>query len=414
VTKIISVRSASRAGSKAWLGTFLFFVFLFPSLYQFEKYIGMVGVSAFIVIGLIVSILFFGPASMKIFQNLSDRQAKALCAVLFTIVIIIFLFGYPLANSGRIGGGSDLDEELDSSVRNILAGRSPYEGATYLGNSIDLLPGEFFLSLPFVVLGYSAYQNFFWLACFLWTAAVFLKDYRSMLLLFAALLIFCPAVWQELIVGSDRFTNGIHILVAVSLLMTVTSQETGWRAWLGAILLGVSLSSRLNFLALAPMIFALLTIRGGWKRAAALSGVAILFFSLVTIPFYLAGPDRFPPLTQVRVVQWVDDVWAFSSLALPAISILASVLFAARLLIANRRREDLVHGKAKSSAELGLDRGFLWNAAIVLAIPVIGMVVLSSIGSKEPTFLYSEYGVFYVPFGALAFIKDFSIPRQPG
>jgi hypothetical protein len=229
VTKIISVRSASRAGSKAWLGTFLFFVFLFPSLYQFEKYIGMVGVSAFIVIGLIVSILFFGPASMKIFQNLSDRQAKALCAVLFTIVIIIFLFGYPLANSGRIGGGSDLDEELDSSVRNILAGRSPYEGATYLGNSIDLLPGEFFLSLPFVVLGYSAYQNFFWLACFLWTAAVFLKDYRSMLLLFAALLIFCPAVWQELIVGSDRFTNGIHILVAVSLLMTVTSQETGWR-----------------------------------------------------------------------------------------------------------------------------------------------------------------------------------------
>lgn len=396
--------------ARARISGFVLLLFLFPSFPHVQKYLGLLGVLAFIAIGLAVADLFFRAAAGPSVRGLSRRETFVLCSVLLAVLIAAFAVGYPLANSGRLGPGSDLDDELNSAGREILAGRNPYRLETYLGNPIDLLPGELILALPFVALGNGAFQNFFWLAAFLWAAGLVLRNPRSVLILFAAMLLFCPAVWQEFLTGSDRLTNGFHVLVSIVLLSTVTPQKIGWRGAVGAVLLGIGLASRMNFLALVPIVFAFLAERGGFRKALGLSALAALVFACVTLPFFLAGAGHFPPLTQVRVAQWVDGIWAFSSLAIPVLSILASVFFAAKRLISVRRRPERTTPDAEAAGGAGFDITFWNEACFVLAVPVFLPVILSSFASGWPMFFYAGYGVFYLPFGALALMK--SLPAR--
>ncbi|MCA1701797.1 MAG: hypothetical protein LC808_00410, partial [Actinobacteria bacterium] len=142
---------------------------LVPSLDVVEESGGAAGV---LIYGLVVGLSGYLLLRTSILERFSDRVLLA-CAGLFLVAVTaIFVLGYPEANVHVLGAGSDRDDGLNQSAREILRLSYPYTERTYLGNEITSLPGAILVSTPFVVLGSSAYQNLFWLFVFvvvIWT-----------------------------------------------------------------------------------------------------------------------------------------------------------------------------------------------------------------------------------------------------
>ena len=134
-----------------------------PSLYAVEKFTGVVGLVLYIVA------LPVGIALVRWWLR-TPRHGRdiALLTALVTVLVVGLLVLYPLADSGRIGGGSDNDEALNLATRALVRGDDPYARETYLGNPVAVLPGALVLSAPFALLGNIAvWVNAFWVGALL-------------------------------------------------------------------------------------------------------------------------------------------------------------------------------------------------------------------------------------------------------
>jgi len=197
-----------------------------------------------------------------------------------------------------MGGGSDRDDALDLAARELMHGRYIYYPKTYHGNRISPLPGAVFLSVPFVLIGKSAYQNLFWLLILFLTIRFYMKDGRLALLVFWSIFALSPVALQQLVTGGDLLANVIYVLAFTLLLISVTRSPDAniWVKIMSAILLGIGLSSRANFLLVLPLVFSLLGQNIGWREAAKYSAIVVVTFAAVTLPFYLYDPEGFTPL----------------------------------------------------------------------------------------------------------------------
>ncbi len=358
---------------------------LTPSWEQVEKYLGLGGVATYAVLGTLV--LAFGLPRMlpSVRRLIGERGALAGATATVIVLLGVFLVVYPRVNRHGPGAGSDLDDELDLAAGLLLQGRDPYGARTYLGNPVDLLPGEILLALPFVAtLGRSAYQNFWWLAAFWIAAATVLGSRREALLALWTMLAASAVVLQQVATGGDRVTNALHILVALVLLGGAT--PTGpWRVGsvAGAALLGVGLSSRANFALLLPLVGAFLVRRAGGRRAGALLGVVAAIGALVTLPIVLLAPAGLTPTSQLRSIARFDRGWPVAQVGIPAVAAAVSAWLALR----------------PGSADL---RRLLGSCAIVQATVVWAMVVLASVVTGRLTLQYAGYGAFYLPFATVA------------
>ncbi len=358
----------------------LILALLIPSTGVVQRYLGTIGLAAYLVIAGAVLALGRKYGSATLAPRLTERCLRWLTAATFALLLAILLIGYPLANSGRLGGGSDRDDALNIATTALLRGEYPYHAVTYLGNPISPLPGALVLAAPFVMLGSSAYQNFFWLIAFLLTMNVHLRDRRRALCLLWAILALSPVVLQEYVTGGDLLANSLYVFLFVLWLVRIVPRTdvSGWSKAVLAALLGIGLASRANFLLLVPLLLATLVERAGWRPALKSLAITGLTFALLTIPFYLHDPAGFSPLHTTDELGSYEIVLPFAGTLIP----LAAGLLA--LVLAVRRGQ----------------RDLLRASAIVLAFPVLCGVILGSIYARWPNFYFAGFGLAFLFFGA--------------
>ena len=383
--------------SPTWLTAALALVLFVPGLGHAAKHFGWPGLVALPVAGILALGLLRRGVGPWLLARVDERSARWLGFATLVALGLLFAVVYPRADAGVVPGGSDLDDELNLAVGALLSGRSPYGVRTPLGNPVDLWPGEILLAAPFVLLGNSAYQGLFWIAALGVAARGVLGSGVSALLLVWTVVLGCPAVLQQLLTGGDRLVNATHVLVAILLLTGALGGARPLARRAGAVLLGVGLASRLNFALLLPLVAAAACRRWGTRRGVALLALSLGCLAAVSLPFYLADPGGFPLTAQARVVGRHARLLSHAGLVVPSVALLAALALAGR------------------AAGAGLPR-LLGACAAVQAIPVAGLVLLASLDAGRVDLGSVDYGVFSLPFGALAAWPGFLAPRpsRPG
>ncbi|MBA7622777.1 hypothetical protein ES703_30164 [subsurface metagenome] len=367
-----------------WILGLLALVLLIPSTGQVQKYLGIYGVFVYLLLGTIAILVHYKYVWPVYFSKVTQRRAIWLAVITFLILIAVFTVVYPIANSGVVGGGSDRDEALNISVRELLRGKYPYSSKTYLDSPISPLPGSLLLSIPFVVLGNSAYQNIFWLIAFFVSVAWYFEDMRKALLLLWTILILSPVILQQFVTGGDLLSNCLYVLLFSWLTIVLVSKRgvSSWKKIVSSILLGIALSSRANFILIVPLVFSIILKEIGWKWTIISCALTFMSFSLVTVPFYLYEPESFSPLHTVNKLGIYQTVLPYSGVVIPIVSgILAIAL--------SFQRMDFTK--------------FLRNCTAVQALPFLSCIVLSTVQTGSLSFYFDGYGLFFLFFGVLSF-----------
>lgn len=360
-----------------------------PSLAIPQKYLGLGGVAFYLVVSSLILFLLIRHILLRGLPSISETKAIMLLVLTLLAICCGYSVIYPLANSGIFGPGSDCDDALNIAATELTQGHFPYYVKTYFNNPISPMPGAVLLATPFVLLGTSAYQNIFWLIVFLLTIKTYLNSWRSCLFFLWTTLILSPDVLYEVFVGNDHLANSLYILI-FSFWMIRAITEPGYNEstkLITACLLGIGLSSRANFVLILPLVFAALAQNAGWKSAIKYTGIACTAFILVTAPFYFYDPAGFSPLHTVNKIKRFRSLLPYSDIVIP----LVTGLVAAAL------------GYFQSVAKCYTI--FFRNCAIVLSIPVLASILLSSLISGKVNFYFAGYGAFFLFFGVLAFWK---------
>ncbi|MEW6491136.1 MAG: hypothetical protein AB1589_01100 [Cyanobacteriota bacterium] len=356
----------------------------FASIGQFYRYLGLSGVVFYLIIVVLIAINYLF-ISKFIVNFIVNKYFLWLVLMTFAILAIAFIVIYPIANSGVVGGGSDREEALNLAATELLSGRYPYYVKTYLGGPISPLPGAVFLSIPFVLLGNSAYQNFFWLFTFLVSLKFYLGDERLALLLLWGILALSPEVMREFLTGGDGVSVGIYILVFILFVIDTVphNNKSLWKKILASALLGIGLSSRPQIIFLLPLIFSMLVQRAGWKTAIQYTSLSCAIAGAITIPFYLYDPQGFSPLNQASKLSQFHSVLPYVSVIIPLLTGMIAICLSFQRM--DRRGTVLLR-----------------NCAFVQAFPVICTFFLSILRDGEPGWGILSYGIYFLFFGAIA------------
>ncbi|MGB9179029.1 MAG: hypothetical protein WCB68_07245 [Pyrinomonadaceae bacterium] len=378
----------------------LAFCLLCPSIGLAEKYGGMAGLAAYIVVALSLLILACRLGLPMFLSNVTEKQAIVLALITFLGLIALFLILYPIAQSGALGGGSDGDDALDLGATALMHGRYPYYQKTYLGNLISPLPGALFFAVPFVALGRSAYQSLFWLACFFFAVRAYYQSSATALALVWIMLALSPVVLQNVVVGVDYLANSIYVLLFMWWAAACIPRYdlSIWKKVLPSVLLGIALSSRSNFIFNLPPLFSFLVQNAGWKQAIKYAAVTCLSLLAVTIPFWLYAPDWFAPLSQQP-----HKLERLQAILPKAVIVIPLASFAVSLALSFKR--------------MGSDPLVLFrNCAIVQAVPALAVLSLSTMISGGAGLVFASFGIFFMFFGAMpcwdAVLKPLRIERQ--
>ncbi len=239
-------------------------------------------------------------------KRMTPNLAWLVVALCFGVLITAFAVGYPYAQNHSAGGGSDADDALNVAAGELLHGRYLYYPRTYLNFPISPLPGAVFLAEPFYLLGGAAWQNVFWLIAYFFISLHTLRDVRWALIHFLTLLCFSPAVLHHYVIGSDLIANPIYVMASMQFLLLIHPERRPFAATACAILFGVALSSRFNFVFVVPSVFVLLWRQYGRAAAIRQSLIVVVAFIGVTLPFYLYDPSDFSPLHATNKLRYFD------------------------------------------------------------------------------------------------------------
>ena len=355
----------------------------FPSLYLLEKYLGKLAILPYLAFVVALVALWRSRWPAIATQAMGERRARWVgLGTLVVVTILLLVVVHPLANSGAIGPGSDSDEALIQATTALLHGHFPYSQPTYLGNPITPMPGSLILAAPFVLLGLGRCWSLAWLV-----AGIFLLrrcwsfDTARTIVFCGIVLVACPAIPHMLAIGDDYPANSLMVLVFVVLLQSSSARANAHGAPIAwATLLGVSLSSRANFLFLLPLTASRLIQLRGPRIAWTLTAVTAAAAVAVTLPFWLHDPAHFSPLHTVNKLDSLEGV-------LP---------HARFLILTGAGGLALVLSRPRWNTNLA---DFLRNAAAVEAALVLARTVLWWLGGYEPRFGATTAGQFFLYFG---------------
>jgi hypothetical protein len=356
-----------------------------PSAAKAQHYAGasgLIGYVAFLVAA-VYAARWLHPG--RIGASISRRRADVAMVSALVVLAIVFVAIYP-----KVTMGSDRDEALDTATRTLLSGQFPYSSRALAtgavappngGSPISPMPGELFLSIPFVMLGSGAWQTFFWLAAFFYLSGVILRSRGRALVALGAMLVLGPSALHEILTGGDLLANALWVLVLGALMVGARAR---WTGTVCAVLFGVGLASRAHFALLLPLVLVVVSQRRGWRTAFARCAVAASAFIAITLPFYLHDPAGFSPLHVVGKLRGLDWV-------VPDTVICAGVV------------GSIVGAVALASRRATSDAVALAASAAVLAVPVLVAVVLACARRESAGFAqFGWYGVSSTPFGVLA------------
>jgi hypothetical protein len=364
----------------------LAFMLAVPSLYVIEKYLRDRMIPAYLLVVAIAAWLWESGRARRLETALGERRARWLALVSFLLLVVLFVVGYSMANSGRFGPGSDGDEALHQAARALLDGHYPYHQRTYLGNEITPMPGALVLAAPFVLLGNAAYQSLFWLGAGALTLWVCWHRNSARTWLFSALvLIASPAILHQLIIGSDYASNSLMVLLPAVGLATSASRSSG-RLEIAAlaVLFGLALSSRANFAFVFPLVASRLFQIHPPRRAAFIVGLVVSAGLAVTLPFLLYDPAGFSPLHTRRKLTEVSAVLPHADVVIPAIAAALSLCF-----VRPRWNRDTA--------------SMLRNATVVQAFLVVAATALGALVGGKPPLANTSFGTLFLFLGLGAY-----------
>jgi len=188
------------------------------------------------------------------------------------------------------------------------------------------------------------------------------------------------------VTGGDLLANSIFTFLLMFWLAIAIIRPIPNNNWVKValpILLGITLSSRANFIFLIPLIFFFEVFNAGIKKATISLLLIALGFGLVTFPFYIYDPAGFSPLHTANKLKQFQSILPKAEFIIP---ILMGIL--ALILSLHKRNRSL--------------NVLLRNSAIVLAFPVICGLILQSIKCNCLDFDFASFGLSFLFFGAVA------------
>jgi hypothetical protein len=351
----------------------LWLALVFPSTFVVHKYLGWESTMAYaIVVALIVAV------KPRLSGGQSNRHLLWLALLAWTLIVVAFLVIYPIANTHVPGTGSDDDDALNVGAMALLTGRSPYARTTYLGNVLHHLPGAFVLASPFVLLGTSALQNLFWLPVF-FLAVREEADSDTALRLAWLVLVLSPGVLYEVVTGTGYVSNAIYVQLGLWWLVRTTHRDVA------AIMWGLTLASRANFLFLVPLAFGYLRQRHGYRAALRATTLTCATAACLTLTFYLHDRRDFGPL------EGANRLLVFNNL-LPHLGVVLIAFMAALAFALSFSRMDAA--------------ALFRNCALVQAFPIAAGVVLATIQDRHLNLWYARYGPFFAWFTLMALAAE--------
>ena len=352
-------------------------LFAFASFGLLQKSVGFEGCFIYLILCIFIFWYLQKPIGLH-FLSSHQFWLLPLGGLLLVAAYIIFKIKFPHWESKV-----DRNEALDLAVHQILQGSYPYDVKTQLNNPLSPFPGAIFLAFPFVLLGSSSYQNFFWLIVLL----LWMRERIQGLAVLGFLItlgISLPFL-QEWLFGGDLIANNIYVLIAVLGLLHFGKKDSQYRnnllLWGMTIFFGMTLSSRPNFIFWFPIVFVYLARTRGWSWSLRHAVVTAIVMLAVTLPFWLYAPSKFSPLHAAKKIE-VSFVWS---------SYLIIGLMVGFTGLGLRRCRNFI-------ACLG------WGA-LIQAIPVICIVLLDSFQSLTFDFSFTKerYGLNFVIPGCVWF-----------
>ena len=291
----------------------------------------------------------------------------------FTLLFLLFLVVYPIADSGRLGFYSDRDEAIDVAVRQLAAGNYPYrckalsgihDGCPEIGTPIAPLPGALLVSAPFVLVWGSAIQSFFWLGVFYFSSKRQTGNANLSSVHLLSLLVLAPVLVAEILTGGDLIANTLAVTSCILLSLRARTPMFGIVCGL---LLGVMLSWRAHFLLVAVPLAAYHIKSRELDKLLTIGLAAAVSFVAVTVPFWLVDPDAFTPWTVQQHFDEFRQILPHGNL----VAIVIAVPLGAVLGFRSRTHADL-----------------LIACAATLIVPMLLAILLNSISQGRPTFLF--------------------------
>lgn len=364
-----TVPAAERRAWPASAGVALWLALGVPSTLPIVRVLGWAALAPY-AIGAAIAVLWFARTSWP-----PRRFVVPLAIVTAIVLVAVFFVAYPHFNTHAPHAGSDSDDATDLGALALLHGTSPYAQFTYLGNPLHQFPGSFLIAIPFVLVYGSALQNPCLIAAFFLAAARESGDRRDALRLSWLVLVASPIVLENIVVGTEHVANAIYVTLGLWWLSRTPRTKTAALVW------GVTLASRANFLALLPLACSQIARRRGWQTAAMAGAIALGTVAALTLPFYWIDPAHFGPFQGANRLTKFD---AFIPHAGPAIAV---VMGAVALACAARRLDG---------------PRLFWSAAAVQAVPVAAGLVLTALEQHTFDTYYAAYATFAAWFVFLA------------
>jgi hypothetical protein len=209
--------------------------------------------------------------------------------LLFLLLTAAFAVLYPISLKHTLNRGSDREDALRIELDAVHHHQYPYSTRTFLGNPPTPLPGAMLFAAPFFAIGHIAWQNFLWLALFFVFTLRFFR-YRATALLFLTLfLLLAPAHLSDFTSGGDYLTNFFYVTIAVALFYS-SLRASIYTSIPAALLLGITLSSRIIYVLVLIPLLALTSQRTSRTRTALLFLLVLLAACAVTLPIFAPHP----------------------------------------------------------------------------------------------------------------------------
>ncbi len=355
---------------------------LMPSTGIVYQKLGSAGLWAYGLYGATLSLYFSRILSRRsTFVRVPIPPPNVCFGITLAFLFAAFLLVYPWANAIEGPAGSDRDDALNLAAGELLRGHYPYERTTYLGNILAPFPGAVLLAIPFVLLGNSAYQNFFWVSIFFIALKAYTQDGRASILYLWLVLLTAPIILHEVVTGGDLLANSLYLTIVLMVYVRFFPSLNPLGRMLFSLFSGVTLSSRPIAILLAPVIFRSIATSLGLRAALVYSGISLSAYLGVTLPFWVCNPTHFSPLAVLTI-----KLLPFER-ALPS----GGIIVPAAILL----------GSCLLTFYPTADRTLLRRAALILIVPVILAILSDSMMRHRLSFAYAGYSLLALFLGTI-------------